>query len=274
MNPEAPMNSRRRDAAMPPSLAPNPIASLATGFALPFRATRLILENPSLRRLSAITGAISAALLVAIGALLFVYTGEIVSMLWDKPEGWLLVLWYPLAALVFGLLFIVGASTVPTIATAPMLDPLSLATEEALSAPLDESGGLARLAKETIRAIGKAITRLAFFYAGHALLLTLWLLPGIGHAVWSVLALFWTVYWLAYEYLDVPANRHGYAFADVLRLVSANFAMAMGFGLAVYCILWIPLLNAVFIPVAAVGATMGFAEIHGSKHEDAKIIVS
>lgn len=240
---------------------PSPLAQLAKGFALPFRAMPLIAKNPALLKLSLVTAAISAALLLVLGVLLVAYTGDLVGVIWAKPSGWLLLLWYPLAVLGFGLLFVLGASTVPTVATAPMLDPLSLATERALAFPTDESGGLLRLAKETMSAVGKALLRLALLYTGHAFLLLLWLLPGVGHAVWSILALFWTVFWLAYEYLDVPANRHGLDFGDVLRLVFTNFAMAMGFGFAVYVILWIPLLNTVFIPVAAVGATMGFVEL-------------
>lgn len=251
--------------ATPPPFEDKSLNRLLYGFALPFRAMRLIANCPPLLRLSLVTAAVSALLLLVLAAVLVGFAGDLVGSLWAKPSGWLLLLWYPLAALVFGLLFILGASTVPTLATTPLLDPLSLATERALGLLPDESGGLWRLTKETTRAVGKTLVRLSFLYMGHALLLSLWLLPGVGHALWSVLALAWTVFWLAYEYLDVPANRHGLGFADVLRLIADNLPMAAGFGFAVYAILWVPLLNIVFIPVAAVGATMAFAELRGAK---------
>lgn len=247
-----------------PSLAEkktNPLASLAHGFALPFRALKLIVRDRALLKLSLVTAAISGLLLLLLFGLLVGYTGEILSLLWAKPSGWLLLLWYPLSIVVFALLFIVGASTVPTIATAPMLDPLSLATERALRSDNDEGGGLARFAKETLSAMGKMLLRLSLLYVGHLFLLPLWLLPVVGHALWTVLALAWTVFWLAYEYFDIPANRHGLGFGAVLRLVVDNLALAAGFGMAVHLILWIPLLNAVFIPVAAVGATLAFTEL-------------
>lgn len=256
------------DSPMQPSLASStthPLASLARGFALPFRAMKLIRGDRALLELSLVTAAISAIFLVLLGGLLFAYTGEIVAWLWAKPSGWLLLLWYPLAFLAFSIAFIVGASTIPTLATAPMLDPLSLATERALRCEVDETGGLLRFAKETWSAVGKMLLRLALLYTGHLFLLGLWLLPGIGHAAWSILAPAWTIFWLAYEYLDIPANRHGLGFGDVLRLVTDNFALAAGFGLAVHLILWIPLLNTVFIPVAAVGATIGFSELRKAK---------
>lgn len=239
----------------------NPLANLAYGFALPFRAMKLIREDRALLKLSLITAALSAALLLLLGGLLLGYTGEIVASFWAKPSGWLLLLRYPLAVLVFSIAFIVGASTIPTLATAPMLDPLSLSTERALHLEVDEGGGLGRFAKETLSAIGKMLLRLALLYTGHLVLLALWLVPGVGQAAWGVLAPAWTIFWLAYEYLDIPANRHGLGFGDVLRLVIDNLALAGGFGLAVHLILWIPLLNAVFIPVAAVGATIGFTEL-------------
>jgi len=239
----------------------NPLADLAHGFALPFRAMRLILANRPLRRLSAVTAAISAVLLVALFGLLVHFTGDILGLLWTKPTGWLLALWYPLAFLVFAVLFVVGASTVPTLATAPMLDPLSVAAERALGIEGDDGFDLVRVLKETLSALAKTFLRLVLLYVGHAFLLLLWLLPVVGHAAWTAAALLWTVFWLAYEYFDVPANRYGLGFDAVLGLVRRHIFLAMGFGAAVQLILWVPLLNAVFIPVAAVGATIAFAEL-------------
>ena len=243
----------------------NPLAELARGFALPFRAMRLIVSNPPLLRLSLVTAGISAVLLALLFALLVHFTGDIVGLLWAKPSGWLLALWYPLAFLVFAVLFVVGASTVPTLATAPMLDPLSVAAEKALGIEGDDTFDLVRVVKETLNALAKTFMRLLLLYAGHAFLLLLWLLPGIGHAAWSVAAFLWTVFWLAYEYLDVPANRYGLGFDAVLQLVRNHLFLAMGFGVAVHLILWVPLLNAVFIPVAAVGATISFAELRRAR---------
>lgn len=239
----------------------NPFADLARGFAFPFRAMRLIVSNPTLRRLSAITAAISAVLLLLLFGLLVAYTDDILGLVWVKPSGWWLVLWYPVAFLVFAVLFVVGASTVPTLATAPMLDPLSVATERALGIEGDDAFDLARVIKETLHSMAKTAMRLLLFYVGQAFLLLLWLLPVVGHAAWSVAAVLWTVFWLAYEYLDVPANRYGFGFDAVLGFVRKHFFLAMGLGAAIHLILWVPLLNAVFIPVGAVGATMAFVEL-------------
>jgi CysZ protein len=68
----------------------------------------------------------------------------------------------------------------------------------------------------------------------------------------------WTMGWLAVEYLDGPMARHLYPFRQVRRAVQERLPLCMGFGAAVYLMLWIPVLNFFFIPVAVVGGTLLF----------------
>ncbi len=242
----------------------NVLERFAKGFGLPFRGLKLIFKHGVLFKWSALTAAISAVLLGALLVGLFTYTGDLVSLVWEKPEGWLRFFWYTLAVIVFATAFVIGASTIPPIATAPITDPLTANAEKILGAPVLEGGGVAKMAKETAHAVVKAVMRLALLYAGHAVLLVIWIIPGIGQAVWTPLAMAWTIFWLAYEYLDIPANRHDYRFSEVLRTVGDNLALSVGFGTAVYLILWVPLLNVLFIPVAAVGATILFVDLRAT----------
>ena len=236
-------------------------ARFAHGFLLPFRAIGLILAHRALRRWSLLAGVVSAVLLTGLLVVLVAFTGDLLSAVWARPEGWLRALWYLAAALLFGLLFVLGASTIPTVATAPFLDPLSADTERVLGAAPGEAGGLRRIVGETANAVGKAVLRIGILLAGHLALLLLWLLPGIGQGLWSAAALAWTVFWLSFEYLDVPANRHGYRFRDTLALIRRHGAAATGLGLGVYLVLWVPLLNVFFVPVGAVAATQLFVEL-------------
>lgn len=120
------------------------------------------------------------------------------------------------------------------------------------------------MAGETIAGLIKAILRVAILLAGHALLLPLWLLPGAGHATWTVLSTTWTVFWLVFEWLDIPANRFGWGFGRVARAIRVQPSVAAGFGLATWLLLWVPLLNTLFIPAATVGATLLFHQLQGS----------
>lgn len=239
--------------------------SAATGFArgfyLPFRAIGMIFSRGRLLRWSAAAALVSALLFAALLGLLVAFTGDLLNLVWTRPEGWLVAVWYVVAALLFGLLFVVGASTLPAVATAPFLDPISADTERSLGLSGEEGGGLGRLLAETANALGKTLLRVFLLLAGHGVLLLFWLLPGVGQAVWSAAALFWSVLWLAFEYLDVPANRHGYRFRDTLALLRRNPGASLGLGLGIYLVLWVPLLNVFFVPVGAVAATALFVEL-------------
>ena len=56
----------------------------------------------------------------------------------------------------------------------------------------------------------------------------------------------------------------GYRFGEVARAVRANPGVSAGFGGAVYLLLWVPLLNTLFIPAATVGATLLFHELRAT----------
>ena len=93
---------------------------------------------------------------------------------------------------------------------------------------------------------------------GHLLLLPLNLIPVAGSTAWSVLSVLWTMGWLAAEYLDTAMARHHYPFRAVRGAVLSRAGLCMGFGAAVYLLLWIPILNFFFIPLAIVSGTLLF----------------
>lgn len=248
---------------MHPSLAPSPPASLGlvAGLLYPLRGLRLCLSVPSLRRWSLATMAVTALSLLALVALLVAWVPDLLQTLWARPEGGWVVAWYALAAVLFSVGLVLGAVTVPALATAPFVDPLVAATEAHIGRARREEGGLGAVAAETVAGILKTLLRIGLLLLGQALLLPLWLLPGAGHAVWSVLSLAWTVYWLVFEYLDLAANRRGYRFREVAQAIAANPVASAGFGAAVHLMLWLPLVNTLFIPAATVGATLYFHDL-------------
>lgn len=245
-------------------MSETPLHRFAAGFVLPLRGIRLVLSRRELRAWSLAIAAVTALALVALLAGLLAWTGDLLGLLWPRPGGAMEFLWWPAAVLLFGLLLLVGATTLPALITAPLADPLVAATERVLGRQGPEGGGLVRIAAETLNALAKTALRIGILLAGHALLLILWVLPGAGHAAWTVLSLLWTLFWLAFEYLDLPANRYGYRFREVARAVGANVPECLGFALAVYALLWVPVVNAFFIPAAVVGATLLFVELRAS----------
>lgn len=244
--------------------AANPLLRFTQAFFLPLRAARLLRSHREARRWALAIAAITGLLLLALLALLLMYTGDLLGLLWQKPEGYWQLLWWPAAVVLFAVLLVIGVATVPAITTAPLADPLVAATERAIGSAGPSAGGLIRVARETVDSIVKAILRVGILLLGHALLLLLWLIPGPGHALWTGLSLLWSLFWLAFEYLDLPANRFGYRFREVARVVWANSPEALGFASALYLILWVPVLNAFFIPLGIVSATLLFAELRST----------
>lgn len=252
--------------ARPPELPrANPLADLARGFLLPLRALSLLFATPRLFRL---TVAVAGLTVVSLGLLvwgLLQITPGLVEMIWKQPEPWYLVwLHWALTAFVFLLLFVLGANTLPLTLASPLMDAISEGAEQAMGGEVAGGGGVLGLVKDLLLAIANTLARIALLYLGHALLLLLLLIPGVGAAIWTWVGWGWTVIWLAAEYLDVVMARHRYRFRYVRSVLVDRPFLCFGFGAAIYFLLWIPLLNFFFVPVAVIGATMLFRGILGT----------
>jgi CysZ protein len=150
----------------------------------------------------------------------------------------------------------IGASTLPVLLLAPLQDPISEATEALCGGFEPKPFRLAELVRQTVDAVAHTLLRIFWLLLGHAALLALTFVPGVGQLAWTVSAPLWTMGWLAAEYLDGPMTRHGHAFSTVRRVVWGRLGLCLGFGAAVYLILWVPVLNFFFIPLAIVGGTL------------------
>ena len=224
-------------------------------FVLPIEALRLIRRDPALQRLTLISAVVSALCFAGLFVGLWYAAPYLMGLLWTKPDDWMVFVWAVTAAAFFFIAFVIGAQTIPIIVLAPLSERISIQTEQALGIEADD-GGLARFVVETGRSIQKALLRVIVLLSGHAVLLLLWFIPGLGHAAWTIASLFWSVVWIAFEYVDITANRHGLSFSQVVRFLNAHAGATLGLGLAIYALLWVPIVNVFFVPVAVISATL------------------
>ncbi|MBF5044715.1 sulfate transporter [Aggregicoccus sp. 17bor-14] len=247
-----------------PSIVPTfrPRASVADffqGLALPFQALGLILGSPRLRRLAAVCALVTLVSLVLLALGLWGASAGLLGWAWGRPDAWLgATLWELLRLLLFLLLLVVGANTVPVLLLVPLEDPLSEATEQLcgdFEAPPFRPGAVLRGIGV---GLGYTLARVALLLAGLALLLPLNLVPGAGSVAFTALASLWSMYWMAAEYLGGPMARHLYPFREVRAVLRRRRLLGLGFGAAVYVILWVPVLNTLFLPLAIVGGTLLF----------------
>ena len=228
------------------------------GFLLPLRALGLVFSTRPLALLTLGVAAITGLTLVGLVVLLWHTAPALVDWAWT-PQA----VWYARAAhralevLVFLLFFVAGANTLPLMLAAPLMDPISVATEGLLGHP-PTGGGLKRMVREVLRAWANALVRLVVLLLGQLVLLPILLIPGAGGPIWTALSWIWTAIWVCAAYLDVPMARHLYSFADELAAVRRRPALCLGFGAAVALMLYVPLLNFFFVPVAVVAGTLLF----------------
>lgn len=241
-----------------PTIAPQPtLRDFFQGFALLGRAFGLIFRSPKLLLLSTLCAIVTLVSLVALVVLLWQYTPELVGHFFTRPEAWYsLALWDLVLVLTFVVLLVVGVNAVPPLLLAPLQDPLSEATEELCGGHTSSPFSLAAFFRGLVTGISHTLARLFFLVLGLIILLPLHLIPGVGSILWTVLGSLWTMMWMAGEHLAAPMTRHLYPFSEVRRMLRERRALCLGFGAGVYLLLWVPVLNTFFLPVAIVAGTL------------------
>jgi CysZ protein len=227
------------------------------GLTLPVEALRLIFHTARLRRLSLWGAALTFCGLV----LAFVGSWEV--------AGWILERLsfgrsYEIAAgalrlLLFSILALVGALTVPNVLVAPLQDSMSEATDWALGASSASTPAtLKSFVISTLVAWRQTLSRLVVVLAGLAVLLPLNMIPAVGSVLWSFGASAWVAYWTAVEHVSTPASRHLLSFSEVTRTIRQVPFVALGLGLALSLLLCFPIVNALLVPVGVVSGTVCF----------------
>ena len=248
MNPTSPV----------PVLAPRPtVTDFFQGVALLGRAFGLIFRTPKLFLLSALCALVTLVALVGLVILLWNYTPDLISSVFARPDTWYgKALWHLVLVLTFVVLMVIGANAVPPLLLAPLQDPLSEATEELCGGFQAPPFTLPTFLRGLLTSLAHTLLRIFFLVLGLVVLLPLHLIPGIGSVLWTVLVSLWTMVWMAGEHLAGPMTRHLYPFSEVRRMLRERRALCLGFGAGVYLLLWVPVLNTFFLPVAIVAGTL------------------
>lgn len=256
MNPTSPV----------PLLAPKArFSDFFQGLGLLPRAFGLIFRSPKLFLLSAVCAAVTLAALTVLAVFLWRYTPGLISRFFPRPESWYgEALWHLVRLLTFLVLWVVGANTVPPLLLAPLQDPLSETTEELCGAPPAPPFSVGAFLRGLVTGIAHTLARLVMLLLGLALLFPLNFIPGVGSILWTVLGSIWSMLWMAGEHLAAPMTRHLYPFSEVRRMLRERRALTLGLGAGVYLLLWVPILNTFFLPVAVVAGTLLYRGLQAS----------
>lgn len=231
------------------------VGDLLAGLRLPFRALGFIARTPRLLAWTALSALVTALTLVGVGVGAWSLGQQLAEWLLGG-EGWRHVATVSLGVVFFVALFVAGALTLPNVLLAPLQDPLSEATEARLGDFEAPPFSVKALLRGTAESLFHTLLRVGFMVLGLVVLFPLHLVPAAGSVLWLVLSSVWTMFWLAVEHLSGPMARHLRPFREVVGALRRRPALALGFGAALYVILWVPVLNFLLLPVAVVAGTL------------------
>ena len=230
------------------------LSDFFTGGTLPLKSLGLIFGGRKLLALSLLASLVTGVTLVALVIGLWPLASRIARAV-VGDSGWLSVLG---AGFVYLVGLVICALTVPALLLSPLQDPISEATEERCGDFQAPPFSIGRMFRSVGTGLAHTASRLAIIVIGFFALLPLNLVPVVGTGAYAVVSTAWAAWWLAAEYLSGPMARHLMPFKRVLAVMRARPMVCLGFGLALYVILWVPVLNFFLVPVAVVGGTLLF----------------
>lgn len=263
-NPPAASRHTRRDS----------MTGAADGFGLFREALGILRREPGLWSLAALPMVLTAAAFAAAVMLLTTFFGEIHAFV----TGWLPALaanaWYqwlwigPAVAILWlvgkallvalAIAMFVAAFVLANLLAAPFLDALALRVEalEAGVPPPEGESGLRAIVRDGAHAVREELRRLAFFVAVWAGVTVAGIvIPGGQLLVAPVLTAF-TIFFLPLDYASYTLDRRHLSFARKRAWLSANAAVAAGFGATGFLLCAIPVLNLAATPVLVIAGTL------------------
>ncbi|HZS04884.1 MAG TPA: EI24 domain-containing protein [Blastocatellia bacterium] len=227
--------------------AANPVYHFISGLRFFFAGWSLLFRNPALLGLSLIPIALTVLMLIALA---FGCVWLVGRMFAGEPSPFGEPLRVAAQALIFLLVLFFGYLLylpVARVLLAPFSEALSRRAHVIIyGTELPPSGqGMLRAMWE-----GAKLVALQLVVAVVALIVSL-LFPVIGPVIGLVLGSIFC----SLDFLDVPLSARGWPLKTKLSLWGQHKSLALGFGIAGYLLLLIPLINLLTLPVGVIGAT-------------------
>ena len=192
------------------------------------------------------------------------YTDVLLEALW-KPEGdqwyttWLLTpLWWVVYGITLLIVLTVGTvlSYLASIPVAgPMFELLSEKVEQietGFEAPFD----LVVMARNVVTTLLHVSLFLVLQLSIFGVILLIQLIPVVGQILGSIIGGLTGPLLVGFVPFDYPSTIRLWKFREKIGFMFRNFALFLGFSLAAVLLLYVPILNLVFLPACVVGATL------------------
>lgn len=245
----------------------------ARGLSYALRGMRFVyLQHPKLARYWVFPVLITGLALVAVFAGAGSYYDDLGDAVWSLfPESWndatgwvggLLTALRWLIELIAGLLItllgLVLVLVVSSIVAAPFNDALSEAVERILTGESAPPFSLRRMMADLVRSVRLELLKvLVYVTVVGPMFLASFFIPGLGQVI-SLIGFALTAVYLGIDYVDWPAARRNWSVGDRVSFTRRQLPAVAGFGTGVWLLLFIPLINLLFMPAAVAGGTMLF----------------
>ncbi|MCK4536677.1 MAG: EI24 domain-containing protein, partial [Desulfuromonadales bacterium] len=238
----------------------SPLGNFGRGFFCPFRSLLLLRSKPRLILYILIPFLINLAVFTGAVYLGLEFFGSTVVEYIPQGEAWYWTLlhWFlwVVAVLLTSVLVFFTFTVVGNLVASPFNDLLSERTEALLAGRnIDESFSLRQFLSDAWKTVLMEARKMWVFVVVMILILPLNLLPGIGNAIYTVLAISLTLFFLCVEYLSFVMVRKRQFFNDQRRFIFSRKFLMLGFGCGVMAVLAIPFFQFFCIPLAVIGAT-------------------
>jgi CysZ protein len=220
----------------------------------------LLITKPGLRQYVVIPFLINfvvLSLLIAYGVTQY---DQWMNMLTDSLPEWLGFLSWIIGvlAILMGIALLLYAFTIiGNIIAAPFNALLSVKVEEHLLGITLESDTPFHMV--ALRSVAREFSKLRYYLPRLLGLLVVTLIPGVNTLA-PFLWLLFGAWMMAVQYTDVAADNNELAFAALRVRLGQHKLDALWFGLVVYILVAIPLLNLILIPAAVAGGTVFWVE--------------
>lgn len=257
------------------AVAKSPIG-FARGISYALRGMRFVyLQHPGLARYWIFPIAITAAAIFAVfygaGSLYDDVGAAVWSLLpesWSEASGfvgWLVsaLRWSIelIAGLLITLLGLVLVVLLSSVVAAPFNDALSEAVERILTGGAAPAFSFKRMLADIGRTIRIEIGKvLLYALIVGPLFLSSFFIPGVGQLI-SLVGFALTAVFLGVDYIDWPAARRDWSVRDRVAFTRRQLPAVAGFGTGVWVLLFIPIVNLLFMPAAVAGGTMLFVDV-------------
>lgn len=246
---------------------------LVHGLRFPLEGLRYLGKNPGLLKYALPPAICLVAILSVVYWHVPGWSGALVDWLWSDPGGdawyyrWILrPFWHVFYAVVFVLVLIVGTLG-SYIASMPIAGPFNeLLSEkvEFLETGFDAPFSLAVMFRNML----VTVVHLVLFSSIQLTLLVtvqlLNLIPVVGPVVVGGIAFLTSPLIVGYAPFDYPMTLRLWTFREKMGFLRKNYAFFEGFSLTSFVLLYVPLVNVLFLPVCVVASTLAVVRMEQS----------